>query len=388
MKKIFSLVIAFCCCVALFACGGKDNNTIEVAFIGNLSGGAKYYGEQVKMGAELALKEINAAGGVSVDFEGGKIKKQMKFIVKDDAGDATQAAQVYNQVKGKVCAVIGPVLSGAAESVANLCQKDGMPMITPSGSAESLTKGRDFVFRTCLTDPGQGTYIANFAEEQGYTTAVILKNSGSAYASGVCEYFVAQASNVGIEVVKTLEYTDENYLATLDQLAQQVVDANADVIVCPDYTKVNAAFAEAVHKLDENQVFVGADGWDSIVTAAEVDAKYLNNCYFTNNLFSGDKSENIVNFYKNFKTEYNTDDISAFAALAYDAVYVLAKAIEDAGSTDKAAIKNAIQKVNLVGITGNITFDANGNPQRDVPIIQIVDGEYVLKTKVTAGKEE
>lgn len=386
MKKLFTFIAVCFMSITMFACGDTGSTTgettdpnkeyINIGFIGNLSGGAKYYGDQVQNGIKLAIKNINAAGGV--------LGKDLRLVSKDDAGDATQAVTVYNQIKDEVDCIVGPVLSGTSEAVANLANKDGIPMITPSGSAESLTKDRDFVFRTCLTDPSQGTYLANFAKEKDFKKIVVLKNSSIAYSTGICDYFAAQAKVKGLNIAKTIDYTDDNYLTNVDSFVQQIIDADADCVVLPDYSKVNSSFAEAVHDIDENIVFLGADGWDGILDATDTDAKYFNNCYFTNNLFSGDTAELVVKFYQDFKNEYKTDDISSFAALAYDAVYVYKDAFAKAGSTDKEKVRVALNEIEFKGATGSITFDENGNPKRDVPIVKIVDGQYKLEKKITA----
>lgn len=378
MKKILLGFVMACVAITCCACGGSNSDTVKVGFVGNLSGDYKFYGEQVKMGADLAVKEINAKGGV--------LGKNVELVVKDDAGDPVQAATVYQQIKGKVCAIVGPVLSGASESVAGLANNDKIAMITPSGSAESLTKNRDYVFRACLTDPSQGKYLYNFASEQKYKKVYVLKNEGSTYSSGIVDTFVKETTKTGadVEVCGTGVYNDDNIVKNLQALVTNIVNAKPDAILCPDYVAVNQMIVKEVRKQNTTIPFLGADGWDGVVDdVADADKALFNNCYFTNNLFSGDTDEKIQNFYKAFKAEYPDITISAFAALAYDSVYMVKDAIKAAGSTDKTAIRDNLAKINFTGATGKITFDADGNPSREVPIIVLENGVPKLVKKIT-----
>lgn len=378
MKKLLlaavTAVVAISCC----ACGGTGSDKVKIGFIGNLSGDYKFYGEQVKMGADLALKEINQNGGI--------LGRQAEFVVKDDAGQAAQATQVYSQIKGQVCAIVGPVLSGTSEAVANLANADGLAMITPSGSADSLTKDRDYVFRSCLTDPSQGKYLYTFAKEQEYNNVYVLQNTGSAYSTGIVNTFKAETEKEGatVSIVGTGTYTDQTITNMIASLVTNIQEANPDAILCPDYVQINQIIVKEVRKVNTDVVFLGADGWDGVLDdVADADKALYNGCYFTNNLFSGDTDEKIQNFYAAFKAEYPDTTISAFAALAYDTVYMVKEAITNAGTTDKKAVRDALASINFVGATGRITFDAQGNPSREVPIILLKDGVPTLVKKVT-----
>ena len=206
MKKFLLLLVAIFSVFTFAACGGKSN-TIKLGSSGPLSGEASIYGQAVKKGLELAVEEINQAGGVNVNGE------MMNFEIIDfvnDEADAGKAATALTKlISNKVDVVVGAVTSGATEGLINEAVKYGVPVITPTGTADKLTVGengdqrdeRANVFRACFYDSYQGKFMAKYTKDAGYAKAYVLFNNDDAYSVGLKNAYVEEAANQGFEVV-------------------------------------------------------------------------------------------------------------------------------------------------------------------------------------------
>ena len=217
MKKVLSvLVMLFCLC--LVACGGGNDSTIKLGSSGPLSGEASIYGQSVKKGIELAVEEINKAGGVNVN---GEMKEfELVDFVNDEADADKAGAALATLVSKDVDVVVGAVTSGATEGLIAEAIKVGVPVITPTGTADKLTAGekgdereeRANVFRACFYDSYQGKYMAQYANEKGITKAYVLFNNDSDYSVGLKDAFVATAQELGLEVVAAgYNQTDDDF---------------------------------------------------------------------------------------------------------------------------------------------------------------------------------
>ncbi|HBT48170.1 MAG TPA: ethanolamine utilization protein EutJ [Peptococcaceae bacterium] len=363
--------------------GEQQGGTIKVGLNLELSGAVATYGTNIKNGILLALEEINAAGGV--------LGMKLEPVVLDNASKAEEAMSVASKlVEQGVVAILGPATTGATKACIPVAMDNQVPLISPSATALDVTydpqakKVRDFIFRTCFTDPPQAIVAAEFAfNELGVKKAAILYDNGNDYSKGLYRVFKEEFTKLGGEIVAEGSFSenDQDFRPLLTRASQ----AGAELIYVPAYYgQVGKIIAQA-RELDIQVPMMGADGWDSpeLVNLAG-GADNLKDTYFTNHYSPADPSEKVRAFVQAYKAKYNAEP-DAFAALGYETAYMLADAIKRAGKADPVAIKDALAATkDFEGITGRLSMDANHNPVKEVSIIAIVDGKQTLKAKKMA----
>jgi len=363
MKKLLSVALAAVTFAALSftSCSDKSGNTIKIGGIAPLSGGVAVYGLECTDGVNLAVAEINAAGGI--------LGKQVEYIVEDDEGDPAKSVNAYTKLttqKG-VGLIIGSLTSGCSIAVTSTAQAQGVVQIAPAATAVSLTDAGNYIFRACYTDPFQGKIGGKFAAENlGLKKAAILYDIGNDYSVGLMENFVAEFTSLGGEVVATESYmtNDVDFNAQLTKIKS----AQPDVVYLPDYYGTVALIAKQLRAQGIECPIVGADGWDGLVEDAgdEVAGGYYSNHYAAD---STDPA--VVKFIEGFKAKYNGRIPNAFAALGYDSMYMLKNAIEAAGTTDPAAVRDALENSEGNYVTGHIRFDEKHNPVKSAVMVKI-----------------
>lgn len=379
-KKIMALTAATVFCVSMFAgCtntaqNGGNGDTIYIGGLAPLTGDVAVYGNANKKGADLAFEEINAKGGV--------LGKQITFETLDEKGDVNEAITAFNRlVSQNMVAFLGDVTSKPTIAVADLAAQENIPMITATATAAEVTQAGDNIFRVCFLDPTQGKTMAQYAKDKlGATTAAIMYNVSDDYSTGLAKAFEEKAKELGMNIVgnETYNESDKDFKSQLTKIA----GSNPDVLFLPDYYNNVALIASQVKEVGIQATLLGADGWDGVVKTVNADnMDSVNGSIFCNHYSAEDPSEKVQTFLTAYKEKYNEDPVS-FSALAYDAAYILAQAIEKAGSTDKDAIIQALAETSYDGVTGHISFDSNGDPVKDVSIIKIEDGKYTLAEKV------
>ena len=340
-----------------------------------MTGPAASYGINARNGALIAVEQINAAGGV---LDG----KKLQLIVEDDKGDTTEATNVFNKLveQDKVVAIVGPVTTGPTTVVARLAGEERIPIVSPTATGDDITKVSDFVARVCFYDSYQAPVMAVFAVEKlGYTRAAILYDNSNDYSIGLANAFALRFTELGGTIVAKEAFTegDQDFNAQLTNIAA----ANPEVVYVPAYYSDDAQILLQARQLGMTAVFMGGDGWDSdeLVKAAGSAAE---GSYFTTHYSSSDESEQVLEFLKTYKQKYNTEPNFA-GPLGYDAAFLIANAIDEAGSTDPVKINKAILETEgLVGVTGEFSFDENRNPLKEVIISTVKDGKFVLVDKV------
>ena len=288
-----------------------------------------------------------------------------------------EMAQVLSQ--DEVDALIGGTFSGVTLGLKDLAIADNMPVLTPTATHVDVTLNAPNVFRAAYTDSYQGQVAAVFAKESvdiAATKAAVLYNSGDAYSEGLALAFKAEFEAGGGTVTEyTFSATDDDFSAVLANIAA----SDAEVVFLPAYVaEVGAILTQALNA-GMTVPFVGGDGWDGI----EADyAEAAEGHFFGNHYAKSDTAQVVVDFVTNYTAEYG-ESPNALAALAYDAVYAMAQAFEDAGSSDADLVIAALAALEYNNaVTGSIKFDANGDPIKAVTIIQVVDGEHVVVDKV------
>jgi len=382
MKKrilALTLVLMLIFTVALTGCsngeeGGEetDGDPIVLGFIGPLTGDYSIYGETSREGVDLALEEINAAGGV--------LGKTLVLKPYDTKGDKTEAVNAYNRLRDNdgMVAFLGGTISGETLAIKELAVADGMPVLSPTATHLDITPNAPNVFRACFTDPYQGQTAAVFAAENlGAETAAVMYNTTDAYSEGLATSFEAKFGEYG-EVTTVEGYTQAD--ADFRTLLTKIADTDPDVLYLPDYYAKAGQILSQVEELGLDMPVIGPDGYDGI---EEDYADVAEGVYFTNHFAKTDEAEIVQNFISNYEAKWDRSP-TALAALGYDAAYIMAEAIERAGSTDGEAIVNALNETEIDGVTGHIVFDENGDPQKSISIIQLIDGELTLADKVSS----
>ena len=378
MKKLLALVTTLALALTLSACGGGDD-TIKFGVIGPLTGDYSLYGTAVENGAKLAAMELNEAGGV--------LDKDLEIIAYDSKGDPTEGVNAYNRLRDQdeIDALIGGTFSGVTLAIKELAVDDGLPVLTPTATNPDVTLNAANVFRACYTDSYQGSVAAVFAADTLMADNVaVMYNRDDAYSEGLAQAFMDEFDARGLNYTAfQFGADDDDYSAILTNIdAGDATNGAYDAVFLPAYVaEVGKALTQA-DNLGLEMPFIGGDGWDGI----EADyAAVAEGNYFANHYAKTDEAAVVQDFVANYTAEFG-EAPNALAALAYDAVYAMAAAFEEAGSTDNAAVVAALADlVYTDAVTGSITFDENGDPIKSITIIKVVGGEHVVETKVDAS---
>lgn len=385
-------LLALACVVALSATagcerkpatGGANPTTgdIPVGFYGSLTGESASFGISAREGTELAVDEVNAAGGVL----GGR---KLKLIVEDDQSKTDEASSAVTKMitQDKVVTVLGEVSSSRSLAAAPVCQRFSVPMITPASTNDKITKVGDYIFRTCYTDSQQGRVLAEFAyNDLKARRAAILKDVGKDYSVGLTASIEENFKRLGGEVLPVVSYgsTDQDFRAILTQIREQKPDA----IFATGYYPEAAIIVRQARELGITVPILGGDGWvgDSLQGGREA----LNNCFLSNHFATDDPDPTLKALGQKFVAAYKArfgKEPDAMAALSYDSVYVLADALNRAGSTDGTKLRDAIAATSIQGVTGKLAINETRNVDKPTVIQEVVykDGamKFVYKTTI------
>ena len=360
-----------------------DADTILFGEVGSLTGAQATFGISTKNGIQMAIDEVNAAGGVVLKENGvdGKAKK-IAVRVYDDQGKSEEAANAVTRLinQDKVTVILGEVASSNSLAMAPKAQAAGVPMITPSSTNPKVTEVGDFIFRVCFIDPFQGTVMAKFATETLKAKNVaILKDNKSDYSLGLTQFFTETFKGLGGTIVAEEAYSqgDTDFRGQLTAIKGK----NPDAIYVPGYYTDVGVVARQARELGLKVPLLGGDGWES-EKLFELGGSAINGSYFSNHYSSDDPTPRVQNFIKNYEQKFGSKPDS-LAALGYDAAMVAIEAIKRTGSVDGAKLKDAIaQTKDHPGIAGSITLDANRNAVKPAVILQVKDDKAVYVSTV------
>ena len=354
MKKFLCMMMAVLMVLAMAACGGEpannggndtpDATTVKIGGIGPLTGAYANYGLSEKNGAELAVKEINEAGGIA--------GKQIELSYQDSQGESESAVNAYGKLMDWGMEVsLGCVLSGENASVVAAARDDDVLLITPSGSADKCIDGNDKAFRVCFYDSYQGAAAAQYIKDNNMVDTVgILYQSDNDYSVGLYNAFVAKCGELGITIAETQTFTSSTNTDFSTQVSA-LVSSGVKLVFIPLYAEEASTFLTQAHgKFADDVYFFGADGLDGILGKVEQDTSLANNVLM----------------------------LTPFAADAYDAIYVIKAAVEKAGSTSGAALASALTSLTVEGVTGIMTWTADGNTNKPASAILYYDGVGTL----------
>lgn len=352
-----------------------DGASFKIGGIGPVTGGAAVYGLAVQHGAEIAVKEINEAGGIN--------GYPVEFQFQDDEHDAEKSVNAYNTLKDwGMQALMGTVTSAPCIAVADKTAADNMFQITPSGSAVECAANPN-VYRVCYSDPAQGTASAKYIGEHKLASKVaVIYDSSDVYSSGIYEKFAQEAPNQGIEVVDAEAFTADSNKDFSTQL-QKAKESGAELVFLPIYYTEASLILQQANTMGFAPQFFGCDGMDGILQVQNFDVKLAEGLMLLTP-FAADATDDLtVKFVKSFEDAYGETPIQ-FAADAYDAMYILKAAMEEANVTPDMAVgdicdamEGAMTKIKVDGLTGtNMTWTEDGEPEKDPKAVQVVDGAY------------
>ena len=372
VKKVLSMVLVLMLTCVLCA---SAEQTLVIGGTGPLTGDYATYGTSVRNGAMLAAEEINEAGGVN----------GILFDVKmeDDQADPEKAINGYSILVDEGMQVsLGAVTSGACLSLIEEAQVDGMLLITPSASQKECVQ-YDNCFRVCFTDPMQGVYAADFISDNAIATKVaIIYDKSNDYSVGIHDNFVSRAGEVGIDVVTDQAFTSQSNIDFSVQL-QAVKDSGAELVFLPIYAQEAAYILTQAKSAGIEATFFGCDGLDSILTKiGEGNTDACEGVMLLTPFAADAQDEKTVSFTTKYKEQFG-ETPDQFAADAYDAVYAIKAAMEQAGITDlddpdlNEKLISAMTEITVEGVTGTMTWDAEGEPAKSATAVVIKDGAYV-----------
>ena len=351
------------------------NGVLKVGGIGPTTGGAAVYGKAVMNAANLAVEEINAAGGVN--------GMELQFQFEDDEHDAEKSVNAYNTLKDwGMQMLMGTVTSTPCTAVVNESAKDNMFHLTPSGSAvESIAQPN--AFRVCFSDPNQGAASAQYIGENGIATKVaVIYDSSDVYSSGIYEKFAAESANQGIEIVAQGAFTADNKTDFSQQL-QAAKDAGAELVFLPIYYTEASVILKQAAGMNYEPIFFGCDGLDGLLAVEGFDTSLAEGIMLLTPFAADAEDEKTKNFVAAYQAAYG-EIPNQFAADAYDAMYIIKAAAEQAGITADMSVsdmcegmKTAMTQITVDGLTGEgITWDAEGEPSKSPKAVKITDGVY------------
>jgi len=371
-------------CLALHSCkrdsSSSNSNEIVLGEYASKTGTTASFGLSSHEGSELAMDEINSAGGV--------LGKKIKLISEDDRSDANEAVTAVQRLisRDKVCAILGEVASKRSLAGANVCQKEKIPMLSPASTNDTVTQVGDYIFRICFTDDFQGRVCAEFAGKRNWKRVAIFTDVANDYSKGLTKSFKDVYLKGGGQVAIEESYRegDNDFKG---QLAN-IKNANVQAVFVPGYyTEVGKMLRQA-RELGMTIPFFGGDGWDDPQTYRNLGA-ISDGCFFTNHYSADDPSPQVQAFIKAYSARYKNADGSpkipdAMAILGYDTMRVMADAIKRAGSTDPKAIRDALAATkDFPGASGKITIDANRNARKPILILELRGGDTRMAEAIT-----
>ena len=398
-RRFLSLGLAMAMAASLTACGSSSSTTettaaaadattaaagestaasgevFKIGGIGPVTGAAAVYGLAVKNGAQIAVDEINADGGIN--------GYQIDFQFQDDEHDAEKSVNAYNSLKDwGMQMLMGTVTSAPCVAVADKTMADNMFQITPSGSSVECAQNPN-VFRICFSDPDQGAASATYIAENKLADKIaVIYDSSDVYSSGIYEKFASEAANQGLDIVAAEAFTADSNKDFSTQL-QKAKDAGADLVFLPIYYTEASLILNQANTMGYAPKFFGCDGMDGILQVDNFDTKLAEGLMLLTPFAADADDELTQKFVTAYKEKYGETPIQ-FAADAYDAIYAIKAAAEEAGITPETSvsdtcdkIEEAMLKITVNGLTGeNMTWTEDGEPHKAPKAVKVVDGAY------------
>ena len=350
--------------------GTEIGKTFKLGYDLELSGGVAAYGNAGKNGANLAVDEINKAGGID--------GKQITVVSKDNKSDNAEAATVVSNLinNDKVNAVIGSMTSGAVKSMTPNITKGAVPLVTPAGTDDTLTvtngEVNEYIFRSTFQDSYQGKVLANYTTNELKAKKVVLYyDNSSDYAKGIAKSFEKTYDGKIVDKV-SFQSGDKDFQATLSKIKGEDFDA----IVMPGYYNETGLITKQARELGIEQPILGGDGFaDPTFITLAGDAAATNVYYVSGYSAKALATDTTTKFIAAYQAKYKSEP-SMFDALSYDAVYMVKQAAEDTKAKTSVDVKDGLTKLkNFKGATGEITVDKDHNPVKEAVVIKLENGK-------------
>ena len=374
MKKIVSVTIVLALCLVMAsACFAED--AYKLGGIGPLTGGAAIYGNAAMNGAQIAVDEINAEGGI-----------QFEFNAQDDQHVAETSVNAYKVLKDwGVQAIVGTVTTAPCIAVSSEAYGDRVFMLTPSASSTDVIADKDNMYQVCFTDPNQGIASADYiAESMGDAQIAVIYKNDDAYSQGIRDTFVSEAGAKGLNVVYEGTFTEDTQTDFSVQVAA-AQDAGADLVFLPIYYTPASVILTQANAISYAPTFFGVDGMDGILTVEGFDTTLAEGVMLLTP-FSADAADARTQKFVSTYEELYGEVPNQFAADAYDAVYIIKAALEAAGCTPDMsaadiceAIIGVMPTISVDGLTGEgMTWSETGEVSKAPMAVVIKEGVYVL----------
>ncbi len=386
-KKAASLALASALVVSLAACGSgsgsgsssdsgdSDATAFKIGGIGPTTGDNAIYGTAVKNGIQLAVDEINADGGIN--------GYQIEYQFEDDQSDSEKSVNAYNTLKDwGMQMLVGTVTSTPCVAVVEETHADNMFQFTPSATAVDSIQ-YDNAFRMCFSDPSQGTVSADYIADNSLAQKIaVIYNSSDTYSTGIYQNFVTEAEARGLEVVAAEAFTADSKTDFSVQI-QKAKDSGAELVFLPIYYQEASLILAQADRAGFAPKWFGVDGMDGILNVEGFDGSLAEGVMFLTPFTPNAEDEATQTFVANYEKEFGDTPIQ-FAADAYDCMYTIKAAVEQADITPDMsvsdicdAMKTAMTEITIDGLTGKqITWGEDGEPSKEPTVVVIENGEY------------
>jgi branched-chain amino acid transport system substrate-binding protein len=355
---------------------GGSSDAFYIGGIGPTTGDNAIYGTAAKNGAQIAVDEINAAGGIN--------GVQIEYNFQDDQSDAEKSVNAYNTLKDWGMQILmGSVTTTPCIAVADKSAEDNMFQLTPSASSTDVI-ANDNVFQVCFTDPNQGSGSAIYIGENQLATKVgVIYDSSSVYSTGIEEKFKEEAANQSFEIVAEEAFTADSKTDFQTQL-QKMQDAGAELVFLPIYYQEASIILKQADTMGYQPKFFGVDGMDGILTLENFDTSLAEGVMLLTPFAADAEDEATQSFVSAYQEKYG-ETPNQFAADGYDAIYIIKAALEKAEATPDMsvsdlgdALKTAITEISVDGLTGTqLTWESTGEVSKAPNAVIIQDGVYV-----------
>ena len=380
-KRVVSLAMVSALAItSLTACGGSSeetasSDTFKIGGIGPTTGDAAAYGTAVQNGIQLAVDEINEAGGIN--------GKQIEFKFEDDQSDSEKSVNAYNTLKDwGMQMLVGTVTSAPCTAVVKETHNDNMFQLTPSATAvESIQY--DNAFRICFSDPNQGKASADYIADNKLATKVaVIYNSSDVYSTGIYQKFTEEAQAKNLEIVAAEAFTADSKTDFSVQI-QKAKDSGADLVFLPIYYQEASLILTQANKMGYKPTFFGCDGLDGLLAVEGFDTELAEGVMLLTPFTADAEDEKTQTFVKDYEEAFDITPIQ-FAADAYDCIYAIKEAAEKAEVTPDMsvsdicdAMKTSMTEITIDGLTGSgITWESDGEPSKEAKAVIISDGSY------------
>ena len=371
LRKVFAAVLALCLALCMTAVASADG-VIKIGVIGPMTGPAAVYGNAVANGAQIAVDEINAKGGI-----------QLVLDVQDDEHDPEKGVNAFNNVLDNGAQMIlGTVTTAPCLAVSAQAFEDRVFMLTPSASSADVTAGKDNAFQVCFTDPGQGVAAADMIAAKGMGTKIgIIYNNADVYSTGIYQAFAARCAELNLEIVATTTFPSDDNADFSVQIAE-CKDNGADLVFLPIYYTPASLILAQAKAVNYAPVFFGGDGMDGILALEGFDKTLAEGLMLLTPFAASSPDEKTQSFVKAY-VALAGEEPNQFAADAYDGVYALYTAAMNAGMTADTSVEDACEmliaqfpSLQVSGLTGELAWAATGEVTKTPAVYVVKDGIY------------